>query len=80
MFGKQRFLKDITGGRTLVKKPLQTQDFLFSIKTSLEREYPSLYWCSILTEEGLTDHFPNIKFSSIKKNLKSLSLLPAFYP
>jgi hypothetical protein len=33
------FLKGLKGGRALVKKPLQTQDFLFS-KNIMEREYP----------------------------------------
>jgi hypothetical protein len=62
-----------------VKKPLQTQDFLFS-KNIMEREYPIVRIGALLTEEGLPDHSPNIKICSIKKNLKSLSLLPAFIP
>jgi hypothetical protein len=61
-----------------VKKPLQTQDFLFS-KNITEREYPSLYWCSIDIRGAyrpLSKH--QILFD--KKNLKSLSFLPAFIP
>jgi hypothetical protein len=80
MFGKQRFLKDLKGGRALVKKPLQTQNFLFS-KNITEREYPSssLYWYSI-DRRGAYRPLSKHQIQFDKKNLKSLSLLPAFIP